>query len=423
MIAEPKRLECHRCGTGYRVRNLRALRERSGSTCRKCGTRFVVAAVEDSGPSAEASVQPGLPGSSSSTEQERGSCHPKEECLGFSFNGAGGSLFGIQIVNVFLTLLSLGLYHFWAKVRVRKYMFSQTQYAGDRFAYHGTGRELLVGFARASLVFGLPYALLTFVPEFWDLGSWVKTAAQWSGAALIFLFVPLAVISARRYRLSRTSWRGIRFSFRGRTWDFLKLMLKGTILTALTLGAYYPYFQVERQRFLISHAYFGNRAFCFHGHGSGLVPSYVAVLLGTPALLTIALVLAAVARPISSEWFVLWTLLPYFFMALTIGPLWLWFLARKHRYFWSHTTLGPAQCRSTVSGRGLLNLQVENLFLLILTLGFAWTWATVRTTRFYLSNLTLTGSIDLGALHQDTHAVHPTGEGLADLLDVGFEMD
>src|SRR6266545_6090236 len=71
-----------------------------------------------------------------------------------TFHGTGGTLFGIHLVNTLLTLVTLGVYYFWAKTRLRRFLFSQTEIEGDRFAYHGTGRELLLGTLKAVLVFG-----------------------------------------------------------------------------------------------------------------------------------------------------------------------------------------------------------------------------------------------------------------------------
>jgi len=76
------------------------------------------------------------------------------------FHGRGGSLFGIQIVNLFLSLITLGVYSFWGRVKVRNYMMSQTEFAGDRCAYHGTGRELFIGWLKAMAIFGIPLFVL-----------------------------------------------------------------------------------------------------------------------------------------------------------------------------------------------------------------------------------------------------------------------
>lgn len=132
----------------------------------------------------------------------------------FNFHGVGGTLFGIQIVNLFLSIVTLGIFSFWGRVRVRQYLMSQTEFAGDRFAYHGTGKELLIGWIKAAVFLGIPFLML------------VLLSAGVLAYIIVAAFMPIAVVSARRYRLSRSSWRSIRFSFRGRVWAFAWLRSK-----------------------------------------------------------------------------------------------------------------------------------------------------------------------------------------------------
>ena len=195
------------------------------------------------------------------------------------FHGAGGTLFGIHLVNTLVTLLTLGLYYYWAKVRVRMFLFSQTEFAGDRFSYHGNARELLNGALKASLVFGVPYYLLSNVGFFLESDMAIQVALQVAGWLLLLLFIPVAIVSSRRYRLSRTAWRGIRFSFQGKTLDFLKLWLSGYFLTGVTLGLYYPYFSTRKQTFLTAHSYFGSEPFKFSGDGAVLFRPFLRVYL------------------------------------------------------------------------------------------------------------------------------------------------
>ncbi|MGH7254871.1 MAG: DUF898 family protein, partial [Nitrospirales bacterium] len=275
MTTDTLPLTCHQCRTRYRLRTLQSVRPRAKGTCGRCGAPFVV--VLQAEEHARASAQPV---SAFSGTVQPGPAAPGHDAVRapgihrLQFHGVGSSLFGMQLVNTFLTLLTLGTYHFWAKVKIRKYWFSQIEFEGDRFAYHGTGAELLRGFCKASLIFGIPYLLLAVVPEFLDLNPWLKMASGWLAGLLVLVFVPIAIVSARRYRMSRTSWRGIRLSFAGRAWDFVKLWIKGTILTGLTLGAYYPFFQTQRQDFLVSHTRIGTRSFRFDGEGWHLVPSF-----------------------------------------------------------------------------------------------------------------------------------------------------
>jgi uncharacterized membrane protein YjgN (DUF898 family) len=56
------------------------------------------------------------------------------------FHWSGGTLFSIHLVNTLLTLVTLGFYYYWTTIRVRTFLFSQTEFAGDRFSYHGSAR-------------------------------------------------------------------------------------------------------------------------------------------------------------------------------------------------------------------------------------------------------------------------------------------
>jgi uncharacterized membrane protein YjgN (DUF898 family) len=306
-----------------------------------------------------------------------------------AFHGNGGSLFGIHIVNVLLTLVTLGVYYFWGKTRVRAYLWGQTEIAGDRFAYHGTGKELLIGTLKAGVLFLVPMLLLNVVPPL-ELGTWVTVGAIVLAYALFGVLIPIAIVGARRYRLSRTSWRGIRFSFRGRALDFVKLFLRDGLLTLVTLGLYYPVFAAHRQAFLVPHSYFGSQRFGFDGRPRELFNLYALLWL-------------------------LW--LP------TLGLYWFWFQARRQRYMWSHTTLGAARFHSTVTGGALFGLHVVNLLLLLVTLGFALSWVKVRTMRLTFRYLALVGPVDLDAIAQEAQPASATGEGLAGWLDTGLELD
>lgn len=305
-----------------------------------------------------------------------------------AFHGSGGTLFGIHIVNSLRTLVTLGVYRFWGKVRVRRYMLSQTAFEGDRLAYHGTGKELLLGFLKAILVFGLPVMALNLAGQF-SGDVLLANAAQVLTWAAVMVFIPVAMVGARRYRLSRTSWRGIRFSFHGRMWDFINLFVGGSLLTSLTLGLYYPFFKTKQQAFMVSRSYFGQRPFRFDGRGRDLFRPYLlAVLLTLP----------------------------------TLGLCWFWYQARKIRYFWEHTFFEAARFRATVTGRSLLNLTIGNLALLLVTLGFAWPWVLVRNARFAFAYLTLEGVLDLAGIVQEPQPASATGDALSGFLGADIDL-
>lgn len=305
------------------------------------------------------------------------------------FHGTGGTLFGIHLVNTLLILVTLGVYYFWAKTRLRRYLFSQTEIEGDRFAYHGTGRELLLGTLKAALVFGVPIFLLNVIRDVLDVPGGLKLVAGLLSGSLLFVLFPVAMVGARRYRLARTAWRGIRFSFRGRVRELIKIVLVGSLLIGLTFGLYYPFLLVKRQAFMISNSYFGSERFDFPGRGRDLFWVFVqAILLTLP----------------------------------TLGLSWVWYFARKRRYFWNHTSFGPARFSCTVTGGALLALWVVNVLLLVGTLGIGWPWVRVRNIRFAFQNLALTGPLDLARIQQEAQRVSIMGEGLSGFFDSGFDL-
>jgi uncharacterized membrane protein YjgN (DUF898 family) len=304
-----------------------------------------------------------------------------------SFHGSAAALAGLAVTNVLLILLTLGVYYFWAKTRMRRYVLGETELEGDRFAYHGTGRELLVGFARGMGVVLVPVLLLSVLPAAYGAPAAVRQSLSTLLWMLGLLVMPVAMVGARRYRLSRTSWRGIRFSFRGRVRDFVQLFVVGIILSYVTLGLYYPVYLTHRQKFMVQHAWFGSRKFDFDGRGRELVwPFGLMILLFLP----------------------------------TLGLSWFWFSARRHRYFTDHSRFGAARFHSTIAGGALAWLQITNFLALVLTRGLAWPWTAARSLHFTNRNLTLLGDLDLATIRQDARAASATGEALSGLLDADF---
>jgi uncharacterized membrane protein YjgN (DUF898 family) len=306
-----------------------------------------------------------------------------------SLKGTGGELFGIQLVNTFLTIVTLGIYKFWGKTKVRNYLWSQTELEGERFVYHGTGKELLLGFSKVMLIFVLPVLLLSLMSRIMGQNIILRIVTPVLTFVLVMAIVPLAYVGFRRYLLSRTSWRGIRFSFRGQVKDFAAIFLGGGLLTAITLGLYYPFFDARRQAFMVKHSFFGNCPFQFDGNGRELFkPFLVALILFLP----------------------------------TLGLSWVWFMAARQRYFWDHTCLDEVRFRYTATGGQLLGLYLTNFLLLIVTLGLAWSWVVVRSIGFTFSYLILEGDMDLAKVRQEAQIASATGDALADALDAGFDL-
>jgi len=390
-----ERDKCTQCGVVASVYTAALEKMRRAPTPPPMAPSLRTSAAEPAGPRAEAS-RPAQAAASASAMAIMVAPPPPapsstaltSETRRLTFHGSGGTLFGIYVVNILLTIATLGFYRFWGRTKIRRFMLSQTSFEGDRFAYHGTGKELLLGFVKAVLFVGMPITAMNAAARFThDIRMVI--AGQILTYVLVFAFVPLAMVGARRYRLSRISWRGIRFSFRGRAWTFVRIFVLSSLLSVLTLTLYYPFFQARQQAFMVSNSHFGRRPFRFDGRGRDLFGAYVVALL---------------------------LFLP------TLGMYTFWFNARMTRYFWAHTHFETARFRSTMTGGALFLQTLVNTILLIVSLGLAWPWVLIRRTRFEFAYLTVEGPLDLAGIVQEPQLATATGDALSSLLgaDVGF---
>ncbi|MBC8258076.1 MAG: DUF898 domain-containing protein [SAR324 cluster bacterium] len=302
-----------------------------------------------------------------------------------SFEGEGGELFGILIKNLFLNILTLGIYYPWAKATQLRFYYGSSRIHDSDFQFHGTGAEMFIGLLK---VFGV-LLILDFIYEGILAGVFEEGMLFFIGFLYFLIFMLLmlfASVGVRRYRMSRTSWRGIRFRFLGTFKDTGILIVKGWLLTLLSLGFYYPYYLNRFQEYWISTTTFGNIAFSYDGEGKEVFRIWLKGMLLT---------------------------------VLTFGLYSFWLRANLQRYFWSHTSYAQASIVSRLYGGRWLKESLIFLLIMILTLGMGRAWAIVRYKKFYLGTLCLEGIIDLAAIKQaEAKLSNATGEGMADYFDV-----
>ncbi len=306
----------------------------------------------------------------------------------FAFHGDGGTLLGIYLVTLLLSIVTLGVYSFWGRTNVRRYLWSMLEFDGDRFAYHGTGGELLKGWCKALLAVAGILLVSTLIGMLMggQEGAIVMTVLFYGS---LLLLIPVAQVGTWRYRLSRTSYRGIRLSFRGRATTLMGIYLKGGLLMIVTLGFYAPFFANRQRKFFCQNAYYGNTAFDYDGEGGDLFGSFVLMVL---------------------------LLIP----TLTLSAY--WFQAKRFNYFWERTTFAGGRFQSQMTFGGLLELAFTNLLLVIFTLGIGMPLALVRVIRYVAGCLSLTGPLDLAAIQQQMVAAGATGEELGGWIDGGSDV-
>ena len=299
-------------------------------------------------------------------------------------------LFGIFIVNLLLTVVTIGIYRFWAKTRIRRFLWSQTEFLDDRFEYTGTGKELLIGFLIV-LAF-LVVALGTYTAVFsliWP--DWLEDEALVGlyQTPLYLVSIPLIGIArfrARRYRLSRTLWRGIRGAQSGSSLQYGLRETAYWLLTILTFGFYLPYMQTRLISYKLNHTWFGDRRVEFDGNGDRLLGVYAICWLLT---------------------------LP------TLGLCWIWYRAAAIRYYASCARYADLGFEIDIDGWSLFLLVIPNWLLTTFTLGLAYPYVLIRVANFICERFAFTGDQDFALIAQSLKPRPTTGEGLAEAFDVG----
>lgn len=307
------------------------------------------------------------------------------------FKGEGGQLFNIYIVNMVLTVFTLGFYYPWARAAMLRYIYQETEFAGSRFTFHGTGNEMFIGFIKGvGIVLGL--YLIAFLSIF--SGSlFIMTLGSLIFLVGIFCLMPVAVHGAMRYRLSRTSWRGIHFWYEGTLGTLISEFLSGIFLTIFTFGIYSSWFTIRIRTYVIDNIRFGNTRFSYMGNGT--------------------------------EYFIL-NLKGNIFTIFTLGIYFFWWMRDLFNFYVNNIQIiqadgKVARFRSTMTGGGYFGLMFVNVLLLVFTLGLASPWVTVRTLRFVMENVAIEDTLDVDAIEQGgENYKNIRNDDIADILDIGI---
>src|SRR4051812_679595 len=183
---------------------------------------------------------------------------------GGRFSGNERAFWRLVVRGAVLLLATLGIYRFWLATDVRRFFWSNTEIAGDGLEYIGTARELLLAFLIAITLL-VPINVAFFLAAF-SRG----VIGQISGLLALLALALLgqfAVYRARRYRLTRTVYRGIRFHQTGSAWRYSVCAIFWWAMIALTLGLAYPWAQASLERFKLRNTYYGDLQGHFVGSG------------------------------------------------------------------------------------------------------------------------------------------------------------
>lgn len=187
---------------------------------------------------------------------------------GVRFLGQRRSYWRLLIRGAALLMVTLGIYRFWLVTDVRRFLWSNTEIAGEPLEYTGTALELLIGFLVAIALLIPIYA--GFFLAALDLGLLGKLSGLLAFAALGVLG-QYAIYRARRYRLTRTIYRGLRFHQSGSAWSYAIRATLWWIATIVTLGLAYPFQMACLERYKMRNTFYGDLAGRFEASGFALL--------------------------------------------------------------------------------------------------------------------------------------------------------
>jgi len=341
-----------------------------------------------------------------------------------SSHAVGGELFKIFIVNVALTILTLGIYRFWAKTRLRRYLWGSVEIMGDRLEYTGTGKELFIGFLVVFFLILLPLfggigALDMALTGEYEEARAVLAGAQ--GLVIVFL-IGVAFYRARRYRLTRTHWRGIYGAQSGSALKYGLMAITTYFASLLTLGLAWPVCSVWLKRYEMAHTWIGDEQPEF-------TPTVKKLYLPFLVVWVFGMVYAAVAvavfvggdmptSPEDGKKFIGLVVIIYLGL-IPLGLSFTWYRGKAYSHFVSSTRFHQQSLSSSISGFGYMWLIFSNGLLVLFTLGLAMPWTLKRYLNFVERHVGLVGDGDFSTLRQSTQEKPSHGEGLADAFDVG----
>ncbi|WBX84793.1 YjgN family protein [Sphingosinicella microcystinivorans] len=350
---------------------------------------------------------------------------------GFTFHGRWQEFLPIAATNLLLTIVTLGIYRFWAKTRERRYLWSRTQFIDERLEWAGTGKEMFIGFLIVMAIFVPLLVVVQFgVQALAFRGHALAAGVLGLGTYLaIFYLVGLALFRALRYRLSRTYWHGIRGGSDDGGWNYGVSALWKYVVGFLTFGLLIPWTMVTLWRERWSKMSFG--PFAFETGDSpptrGLIGRYL-LIYATPvvwglivAVLGMGTIFTAMteANPRATSGMAGMFILSVFSFYILFSLLSLAYYAAFMRKVIGELGIGDLRFSFEARTMDWVMLILGNFALVIFTLGFGIMYLGYRHWSFYVRHLKVQGEVDLATLTQSTTRLRSDAEGLADAFDIG----
>ncbi len=354
------------------------------------------------------------------------SARPQEATPGMAkqyrleFTGTGAEYFRIWIVNVFLTIITLGIYAAWAKVRTRRYFYRNTNLGGYPFDYTADPVALLKGYGIVAVGLLLYYLVKYFNPMY----SLVVLG-------LFSLFIPLIVYKSLRFFTRNSTYRNIRFRFLGSIGESYRTYLLYPLLIPFTLGLIVPYWAYRRKKYFFGNVGYGTTTNVFAGTHGPFYQVYIKMgmllaLFFVMASILTALIIPKIAGGVpagngSMGAVIITSAFLVYGILLLIGSFFqMYIYAWSTNYCFIHSELGELGFESTLSGMKLFWIRISNIAAIAFSLGLLTPWAKVRRMRYLADNLSVVTTHDLDKF---TSAVAPDAASYGDAATDFFDFE
>lgn len=338
------------------------------------------------------------------------------------FTGTGSEYFRIWIVNLLLSIITLGIYSAWAKVRKTRYFYDNTKLAGTSFDYHGSPFAILRGRIVAVLFFAA-----------YNVAFMISDIVGFLAMILLGGLFPWLIWKSLQFKLYNSSYRSIRFGFRGSIGRVYSVYLLLPILTVFSLYLLAPFTHQRMKKFQHEESRYGGTHFSFHGSVGGFYKTYlIGLAVALLGIVVIGLGFGGTLMGIfmnageggaagkAAAGTVMLAMLALYAWIFLLFPV---FLTLIQNLVWNNTALANHQFRSEMKAGRMMFIAVTNLLGIIVTLGLFTPFAQVRAMKYRIESMSMIpdGSLDefVATVQENATA---TGEGMADLLDFDLSL-
>jgi len=382
------------------------------------------------------------------------------EWIRLVFHGSGGEYFRIWIVNLLLTILTLGIYSAWATVRQRRYLYGCTELAGSRFEFHGRPLQILLGRV---------IALVLLVA--WTQGHLIHIAVPLVALVVLLCLFPWFMVKAMRFRLRNSSLRNLRFDFRGTTPGAYRLTLRYLLYAGLLIagpmvfmlltvgkldpenlpdaadmrffaafmGMYalcmvaltflYPAFVCDTKGFSINNTWYGDHPFSVSLKKGDFI-QFFWIAIGLSVVLTSVAMFAMVVLAMIGAFIgvvgeqgpavaIGGIVVGYLLMGLSFSFAFSFWQARVFQAQFATLRLGDMAFKSDISVIRLGTILVVNSLMMIFSFGLAYPWVVVRLLKYRLESVSYRGDPNAfcGTRISDSSAI---GDEVGQAFDLDF---